>query len=152
MGIREIQLIYALVLTATTMIALMAVQTYYTPRGAIRMRDIMNALVSAALFVSVLDYGDLIYDRLVSEVGSHAIQIGIAVATITIGTLAHWLRGKNQTLYGLIEIAFAVASAFVITQGMSTAKGLLAQVTALVGCAYVVARGLGNVAEGRLHT
>jgi hypothetical protein len=76
----------------------------------------------------------------------------IAVAVVFIGIAAHLFKRKNQILYGQVEVAIGAASAFTIAAGIKPAEAFSRWV-ALVGCAYVVARGFNNWSDGlmRLH-
>jgi hypothetical protein len=60
-----------------------------------------------------------------------------------------WVKEKNLWRYGMVEIAFGVAASISITFRMNLNQSVLAQWVALVGCAYVVARGLNNLGEAR---
>ncbi len=54
--------------------------------------------------------------------------------------------------YGIAEIAFGGISSIVVVAGLTPGEIILSRWTALVGAAYVIARGLGNASEGlKLH-
>jgi hypothetical protein len=99
-------------------------------------------------FCIIFYYGDRIYDAVRAELGAHIVQIGIAVATIAIGASVHWFKTKNLALFAIVEIAFGVASAFAISQGLPPSGGSLSQIAALAGTAFIVGRRLDNLAEG----
>jgi cation transport ATPase len=141
--------VYALLFTVLTVSTLAAVQSRLGYPGEIRWPDILCGLASAAIFVIILSYGSRTYEVITGEFGEHAVQIAIALVTILIGVGVHFFRIKNLTLYALVEIAFGVASAFVISAGLSTAGRFLPRVAALVGCAYIVGRGLENLEKAR---
>ncbi|HUA33599.1 MAG TPA: hypothetical protein VMA09_08330 [Candidatus Binataceae bacterium] len=146
MQIRETQVLYALLFTVLTVLGVAAVGARYFPGLRVRAFDVIESLASAAVFVVFYYYGDIAYDKVAAELGEHVAQIAIAVVAVATGAFMHWFKRRNLMLYALIEVAFGVASAFSISQSMNTSSILLTQVAALVGCAFIVSRGLDNLA------
>jgi hypothetical protein len=132
-----------------TLLGLAVVRSRLWPASSFRTIDLVNALACAAAFVLIYFYGELAYDSISGEFGHHAVQIGIAIVTIALGAFGHWFRSKNRVLYGLVEIAFGVAYAFSISQGLDPVKPAMSQIIALMGCAYIIARGFENLAKAR---
>lgn len=146
MAIRETQVLYALLFTVLTVLGVAAIEKRYFPALKVRAFDVVESLAAAAVFVVVYYYGDIAYDTVATELGEHVAQIAIAVVAVTIGACMHWFKRQNLMLYALIEIAFGVASAFSVSQSMNMSTVMLTQVAALVGCAFIVSRGLDNLA------
>jgi hypothetical protein len=78
----------------------------------------------------------------------------VAVTVVSAGWSAHHFKRLNQLVYGYVEVFFGTISAIAIVSRTNFAAVqfttlTLAQYGALVGCAYVVARGLNNVQDSR---
>jgi len=76
---------------------------------------------------------------------AHIVAFILVVGT---GLLAHWFKDKNQLWYGIVEVAVGVGSAATVVFSLKVTGAMFPQWTALVGCAYVIARGLNNISEG----
>jgi hypothetical protein len=70
----------------------------------------------------------------------------MAIAVLPIGYAAHVFKGRNQELYGTIEVLVGFATALGSTSrtDFHAPQGL-----AILGAVYVVARGFNNVSEAR---
>jgi hypothetical protein len=79
--------------------------------------------------------------------GTHGTQAGVGAVVVGMGLGAYWFKSKRQRWYGTVEIAFGAVGGFFICFTLEQGKTLLSQWVGLVGCAYVIARGLNNVAE-----
>jgi len=82
-----------------------------------------------------------------SSLGIRNIQFSIAVGVIIVGVLAFLFKRKNQLLYGITEICFGIVSAVTLATSALPSEMRLTQWASLVGCVYVVARGLANVSD-----
>jgi hypothetical protein len=82
-------------------------------------------------------------------IGPHFVGLMLFYLVVAAGFLAHELRKTNLKAYGIVEIAFgmgyALSAAFTIRPG----EAMLSHWTTLVGCTYIIARGLSNVSEAR---
>lgn len=92
--------------------------------------------------------------KIVAVLGIYLTQLLAVCIVIGLGWTAHWFKQRNQLYYGYLEIVFGSFSAIAIVHRIQfSASGVLslglAQVAALVGAAYVVARGLNNCSEAR---
>ncbi len=71
----------------------------------------------------------------------------LAVLVLPVGFTAAWYKKKNQLRYGTIEVVAGVLTAFAATfqqKDFDSPRALT-----VVGAAYVVARGFGNIKEAR---
>jgi len=104
----------------------------------------------AAMLAFVKMYGYRIYAYSVQVLGTHFTQLMIGFIVIACGWMAHRFKRKNQVRYGAVEVIFGAVSAFAIASSLSPASRMLGPLTSLIGCAYVIARGMSNVSEGKL--
>jgi len=79
--------------------------------------------------------------------GIYGAQSTTAAAVIVAGVCAHWFKQKKQKWYGMVEVAFGGVAGWSICFTLAPGQALFSQWAALVGCAYVIARGLNNWAE-----
>jgi hypothetical protein len=92
--------------------------------------------------------------KIVAVLGLHLTQLLAAVVVAALGFAASEFKLRSKLYYGTIEVFFGVISSIaVLTKVHFTpvpvSQMSLAQVTALVGSAYVVARGFTNIREGK---
>jgi hypothetical protein len=78
----------------------------------------------------------------------------VAGIVIGAGWSAALFKRRNQLWYGYVEVFFGVMSAIAIVSrtnfaAVEFATLSLAQFGGLVGCVYVVARGLANIRESK---
>jgi hypothetical protein len=78
------------------------------------------------------------------SIGVQSAHIGIWLFVCVIGVAAHTFKLVNKFRYGITEIAFGVISSGVIVFRISPNDSVFSQWAALVGCAYVIARGMNN--------
>ncbi len=78
------------------------------------------------------------------KLGAHIAQTILASVVLATGVGAHWFKRKHKGWYGVTEIIFGSVLAFRVTLAMSIGQAVLSQWTALIGCAYVIARGLNK--------
>jgi hypothetical protein len=60
-----------------------------------------------------------------------------------------WIWRGNWCGYGTVEIIFWIVSGFSIAFSLQPDKPWMPQGATLVGCAYVIARGMNNVHEAK---
>lgn len=92
---------------------------------------------------------DIVFRWLYKFFGLHGTQSAIAVAVLALGGAAYWFKRWNVYWYGVTEVTFGVGSAISISSGMNLNGILFDRWAALAGAAYVIARGLNNISEGR---
>ena len=102
-------------------------------------------LIEGALLILIIRGVNFLEQR----IGIQRTQYVIAASVVSAGITAHFFRKAHRLLYGLIEVAFAGIAAIRISPHLQPQQILFTQWVALVGCAYVVARGLNNVSEAR---
>jgi uncharacterized membrane protein (GlpM family) len=81
--------------------------------------------------------------------GAQAI---VATVVFGMGVVAHWFKRMNQRWYGMVEVMLGAAAAVNISVRLMPGQTLLSQWEGLIGCAYVVARGLSNCSDAKLAT
>ena len=74
----------------------------------------------------------------------------IGVGVLVIGVLAHYFKRYSQLAYGVVEVVIGGASGFSIAFSLSPDHINLTQWASIVGCTYVVARGLNNVYDAKV--
>jgi hypothetical protein len=82
--------------------------------------------------------------RVMAYLGLQVTQLLIAAIIITLGIGAFWFKLRNKKWYGIVEIIFGILSAAVVARGLGPNRLDLAKWSTLAGCAYIIARGLGN--------
>ena len=85
----------------------------------------------------------------VRVIGLYGTQFLIGAGIVSLGLFAHWFKGKNQRLYGIIEVLFGSLSAFAIAFSLPSDNISLTEYASLVGSSYVVARGMSNMSEAK---
>ena len=116
----------------------------------------MNAYVSvfaaviiafsfAAMIVFSRMYGYRLYVDSVRVFGTYYTQLLIGIIVITTGLLAHRFKQWNQIWYGAVEVIFGCVSSIAIASSLSPSNRILGPLSSLIGCAYVIARGMNNV-------
>lgn len=89
------------------------------------------------------------FESIVLLVGIHKAQLLVFFTIISLGVVAHGIKRLNQSNYGMLEIVFGAVSAFSISSNMKPGEPLFGKWAVLIGCAYVIARGLNNVHDAR---
>ncbi len=82
-------------------------------------------------------------------IDNHGGQSLIAACVITLGFLAYEFKKKDQLSYGRLEICFGISSAITLSFSILPSEMRLSQWATLVGCVYVIARGVNNVNDGK---
>jgi hypothetical protein len=93
--------------------------------------------------------GPPLYSWAARTIGTYLTHLIIGAVVVFLGIAAHWFKGKNQRWYGMVEVLFGSISGFGIALNISPRNSWLTQGAALVGCAYVIARGLNNIADAK---
>jgi hypothetical protein len=79
---------------------------------------------------------------------SRTTQLLIAAGVTAGGGLAHLFKTKNKKWYGIVEMVIDFFSAIFVSGTLVPGQLELAKWSTLAGAAYVIARGLGNRADG----
>jgi hypothetical protein len=92
--------------------------------------------------------------KIVAVLGLHVTQALAIVFAIAVGFAAFAFKLRSKLYYGTVEVFFGVISSIAVVSRVNftsipVSQMSLAQVTALVGSVYVVARGLTNIYEAR---
>jgi len=90
-----------------------------------------------------------IYAAMARVLGAHLSQFIIGLFIATMGFVAHRFKQRNQRWYGMVEVMIGIVSGFSIAFGMVPSHVVLAQWASLIGCSYVIARGLNNVSDAK---
>jgi len=131
--------------TAITFLAALAIELKKLCVALIQLTLVM-LLVGVALR-ELQHHRVRIYQWLVELIGAYKAQDSIAVVVVATGFGAAWFKRKSQKWYGFVEIGFGIISGFSIALNMTIITAALPQWASLVGCAYVIARGLNNVSD-----
>lgn len=103
------------------------------------------------LIAGILEYaiwlGPKVFAFVYRVVGPYGAQGGTAVLVFVCGIAAHWFKRKNQRWYGRVEVLVGALSGIRICFSLAPHTSMFSQSVALVGCAYVIARGLNNITE-----
>jgi hypothetical protein len=94
-------------------------------------------------------YGTRVFNYLVHTVGPYSTKVFISGLVIAAGVGAYWFKRQNAYLYGLTEVVFGSSATIAVTFRISPNQSMLAQWITLIGCAYVIARGLSNMASAQ---
>lgn len=83
------------------------------------------------------------------KLGLKIAQALIGLGVTAIGILSHLLKLWKQSIYGIIEVFVGFSTAFIVSATIDVNHLELAKWATLAGAAYVIARGLGNYADGK---
>jgi|SRR5882724_10695353 len=106
----------------------------------------VGAIIGAAIALGP-PIGRRVFESLENLVGLHPVQVLLCFTVMGAGAYAFWFKRRNQLWYGIVEVMFGSASGVAVAFGITSTKASLSQWATLVGCAYVIARGLNNCAE-----
>jgi hypothetical protein len=82
---------------------------------------------------------------LVHLLGTEHSGDALGLMVVAVGYVAHRFKRISQRWYGVVEVAFGVASGFAVAFSIDTPSPSVTQWATLIGCAYVLTRGLNNV-------
>jgi hypothetical protein len=105
--------------------------------------------IAIVIVFALLIYGESAFDRLSGEIGVHAAQGLAAIGVVAVGSLAAYFKKKRLLWFGTVEVFFGAATAVKVASGLTPGQIILSQWTALLGAAYIVARGLDNISDAR---
>ena len=109
--------------------------------------EIIASILTWALVLFATHHGGKVYRELGRGLSQPVVLSIVGLVTTLAGYLAHWFKQKNLRIYGRVEMVFGTVSAFAIASAINPERPILPQCVSLVGCAYVVARGLNNISE-----
>jgi hypothetical protein len=117
---------------------------------------ISYAFVFLAFMWSLLLAGNYpaIPAKIVAVLGLHLTQVLAVVLVAVLGFEAYRFKLRSKLYFGMVEVVFGIASsAAVVTRvhftSVPVSQMTLPQVTALVGSAFIVARGFTNWHEAK---
>jgi hypothetical protein len=113
----------------------------------ITLYPILVTLALGLVFVVVI-FGADVYQDLAQRLHNRPFQLLVIFAVMFSGWILHRFKQWNQYLYGVTETAFGVASIIRVASGIGQ-QALLTQWTIIVGCVYIIARGLNNCHEAK---
>lgn len=112
---------------------------------------ILLAVIAFSIVVGISNlihrYGAHAYLTTERALGGETTSFLIGLVVLCLGLGAATFKHKNKEWYGLVEFIFGLASAYSIAFSMAPEKSTPAQWASLVGSAYVIARGAGNMSE-----
>jgi len=71
----------------------------------------------------------------------------LALVIIGAGFIAFGFKKINLLFYGMVEVAFGISSALTLAFSGLPSELHLSQWTSLVGCVYVISRGMSNISD-----
>ncbi len=89
------------------------------------------------------------FEWVMQVLGLQLTQLLIAAAITAVGIGAHKFKQANKKWYGTVEVVVGFVSAVVVAKSLGPNTLDLAKWSTLAGCAYVIARGLGNRADAK---
>lgn len=113
----------------------------------IRILAIIGGPVSVVFIFSF--YGDRILPFLGRILGLYGTRVVIFCVVVGFGISAHVWKRKNQYTYGFGEVLFACMATGYIAFRIVPGQSVLSQWIALMGAAYVIARGLNNISDAK---
>jgi hypothetical protein len=114
-------------------------------------KDLFVAIMLAFIVVrGAIRYGPGVFSFCYRIFGLYGAQGGVALLVVLVGFAAHRFKQKRQRWYGLTEVAFGAVSGVSICFRLAPGASMFSQWAALVGCTYVIARGLNNIAEAKM--
>ena len=141
------------VVSALVLLSVIGLQNYLArkPMREFWIFCVVFVIACTLLFVA-LNPNTLRY--VAKKAGAHFTQMLVAGIVVGAGWGAARFKQQNQRWYGYVEVFFAIMSAIAIVSrtnfaAVEFAALSLAQYGALVGSAYVVARGLTNIQEAK---
>jgi uncharacterized membrane protein YjjB (DUF3815 family) len=109
--------------------------------------EIIASIATWGLVLFATHHGGSVYRELGHIPRQSVVFAIVGLTTTLVGFLAHWFKRKNQRIYGRVEMAFGMVPGFAIASAINPERPLLPQCVSLVGCAYVIARGLNNISD-----
>lgn len=106
-------------------------------------------LVFAAVFDVVYFYASRVFWALGRAFGVRGAEVALVVLLFGVAWLAFEFKRRQQGWYGLCEIGFGITSGATVAATMVPGSSTLPQWMALVGCGYIIVRGMTNVRELR---
>ncbi len=89
------------------------------------------------------------YSWIVQTFGLQATHLLLAAAVVMFGVSAFVFKSNYQRVYGIVEVGFAFVAAIVSARQIKPEGDWSGPVATLIGCVYIVSRGLGNMEDGR---
>ncbi len=90
------------------------------------------------------------YTWMMQACGVAVSHLLLATLVMALGVSAFIFKSKYQRTYGIVEVLFAGVAAVVAARQIKVGQDWSGQLATLVGCIYIVSRGLSNVRDGLL--
>jgi hypothetical protein len=103
----------------------------------------------AFLFISKFHLFQSFFIAVSDVTGLHGAQFILGVGVLVAGFFAHWFKQKSQKWYGFLEVVFGLCYGFSVAFSIRPGEPMFARWATLVGCVYIVARGLNNQSDAK---
>lgn len=113
------------------------------------MGEMLSVMTILFLAVFMNFKSDAILKALSRWFGLYGMRSLVSLFVIGFGFGAHLWKQKNQRSYGLSEVLFGIVAGTFIMFTLTPDKSFLSQWVGLGGAAYIIARGMNNVAEAK---
>ena len=112
------------------------------------------ALISAILSIFFLldsryNLSSALFNWVAHTTSLYGAQFLVAIVVVSMGVFAHWFKRMNQAWYGGVECAFGVIYGISTAFGIRPGEPMFGHWATLVGCIYIIARGLNNISDAR---
>lgn len=97
---------------------------------------LMMWAVLLSLILLISNYGPSVYAKSIRVVGRLRVQLFIGISATIMGFAAYQFKRINQRWYGVVEVAFGMATAFAIARNLYPADASLSQWSSLIGSSY----------------
>jgi hypothetical protein len=81
--------------------------------------------------------------------GERVLGFMLFAGVINMGVVAHQFKKQNQLWYGVVEVIFGAAYGFSTAFSIKPLDQGFGRWATLVGCTYIIARGLNNISEAK---
>src|ERR1700680_4558093 len=115
--------------------------------GFTRREKIWNPIILfVAIAIPIVAVGGTTsaFTYLVHKYGVKEAQFVVMGVVVAAGFAAFFFKRRSQLTYGLVELCFGCLSSIRISLSLGTDLHYSSKWAELVGCAYIVARGLSN--------
>ena len=130
--------------------ALDRMEDFKKRKDFIRVIDVLIRAVSSLLCAYGLFLAfPVVVHALSDQLSSFRIRLVVVALVYAVGYLAHAFKQRNQSTYGSLEVIFGLACAFKFVAHMDFGRVLIYEWAALIGCCYIVTRGMNNMQEAK---
>ena len=121
-------------------------------------RDILDWLILSGFALAIFFLADVVillapyagqgYSWAMQTLGLQAAHLLLAASVISLGIGAFFFKTDYQPAYGVVELLFAAVGAVIAARQIHPGGDWSGQIATLIGCVYIVSRGLGNIKDG----